>query len=105
MCVAIRSRNQRSWLITTTQPGNDSSPASSARSDFEGARRVLEGTAKRIRKYAGRDAELRSLIAELEEETTRFAAPMQAHLLKEVHFASANVARSRDIMGRACRSR
>jgi hypothetical protein len=27
----MRSRNQRSWLMTTTQPGNDSSPASSAR--------------------------------------------------------------------------
>src|SRR3954467_5071186 len=32
MGVAIRSRNQRSWLITTTQPGKDSRPASSARS-------------------------------------------------------------------------
>ena len=30
--VAIRSRNQRSWLMTTAQPGNDSRPASSARS-------------------------------------------------------------------------
>src|ERR1700675_415376 len=30
--MAMRSRNHRSWLITTAQPGNDSSPASSARS-------------------------------------------------------------------------
>jgi hypothetical protein len=30
---------------------------------------------------------------------------MQAHLLKEVHFASANVARLRDVLGRACLSR
>ena len=73
--------------------------------DFESARRVLEGTAKRIRKYAGRDADLRALVAELEREMARFAAPMQARLLKEVHFASANVARSRDVLGRACRSR
>jgi hypothetical protein len=73
--------------------------------DFDGARRVLEGTAKRIRKYAGRDSDLRSLIAELEGETARFAAPMPARLLKEVHFASANVARSRDMSGRAMRSR
>jgi Ca-activated chloride channel family protein len=79
--------------------------ASNRARDFDSARRVLEGTAKRIRKYAGRDPELRALVAELEGETARFAAPMQARLLKEVHFASANVARSRDVLGRACRSR
>jgi Ca-activated chloride channel homolog len=73
--------------------------------DFEGARRVLESTAKRIRKYAGRDPELRALVAALEGEIARFAAPMPAQLLKQVHFASANVARSRDLTGRACRSR
>jgi Ca-activated chloride channel family protein len=73
--------------------------------DFEGARRVLEGTAKRVRKYAGRDPELRALIVELEGEATRFAAPMPAALLKRVHFASANVARSRDVLGRANRNR
>jgi hypothetical protein len=73
--------------------------------DFDGARHVLEGTAKRIRKYAGRDQAMRALVAELEAETDRFAAPMPAALLKRVHFASANVARSRDATGRACRSR
>lgn len=73
--------------------------------DFDGARRVLEGTAKRIRKYAGRDQAMRALIAELEAETGRFATPMPAALLKQVHFASANVARSRDMSGRAMRSR
>jgi len=73
--------------------------------DFDGARRVLEGTAKRIRRYAGRDQEMRALVAELEGEFDRFASPMPAALLKEAHFASANVARSRDVMGRACRSR
>ena len=67
--------------------------------DFEAARRVLEGTAKRIRKYAGRDAPMRALIDELESETGRFAAPMSAPLLKQMHFASANVARSRDVTG------
>jgi hypothetical protein len=32
MWVAMRSRNQRSWLMTTAQPGNSSSASSSARS-------------------------------------------------------------------------
>jgi Ca-activated chloride channel family protein len=71
--------------------------------DFEAAKRVLEGTARRIRKYAARDATMRSLIAELESETHRFAMPMAAPLLKEAHFSSANLARSRDVMGRALR--
>jgi len=31
MCVAIRSRNQRSWLITTAQPPKLSSASSRAR--------------------------------------------------------------------------
>jgi superfamily I DNA/RNA helicase len=44
-------------------------------------------------------------LIELERETARFAAPMAPRLLKEVHFASANVARSRDLLGRVCRSR
>src|SRR3982751_1172732 len=32
MCVAMRSRNQRSWLITMMEPANSSSASSSARS-------------------------------------------------------------------------
>jgi hypothetical protein len=32
MWVAMRSRNQRSWLMTTAQPGKSSSASSSARS-------------------------------------------------------------------------
>src|ERR1700745_2849693 len=32
MCVATRSRNQRSWVITTAQPAKSSSASSSARS-------------------------------------------------------------------------
>jgi Ca-activated chloride channel family protein len=71
--------------------------------DFEAARRVLEGTARRIRTYAARDATMRALIGELEAETHRFAMPMAAPLLKEAHFSSANLARSRDVMGRAVR--
>jgi Ca-activated chloride channel family protein len=73
--------------------------------DFGEAQWQLQATAKRIRKYAGRDPELRALVAELEAESQRFAAPMSAPLLKRAHFASANVARSRDEMGRARRAR
>lgn len=73
--------------------------------DFDGARRVLEATAKRIRGYAGRDAELRSIVAELEGEGHQFAAALAPAMLKEVHFASSNLARSRDVQGRSMKSR
>jgi Ca-activated chloride channel family protein len=73
--------------------------------DFDRARRVLEGTARRIRGYAKRDAVMLGLIAELNEEVVRFAAPMPEQSRKAMHFASANMARSRDVTGRAMRSR
>ena len=69
--------------------------------DFNGARHILEGTARRIRKYAVGDPLLRGLVKELEGEKTAFAAPMAEMRLKQVHFMSANVARSRDTMGRS----
>jgi Ca-activated chloride channel family protein len=73
--------------------------------DFDGARRVLEGTAKRIRRYAGRDVVLRTLIEELSDQAGQFERAVPAMLLKEVHFASHAMARSRDMSGRAMRSR
>ena len=73
--------------------------------DFEGARKAVDGVARRIRKYAGRDTAMRALLHELESEAEQFRAPMAPALLKKVHFASANVARSRDMSGRAMRSR
>jgi hypothetical protein len=73
--------------------------------DFEHARWVLGATAKRIRKYAGRDAVMRALVNELENETQLFDRAMAPAMLKQVHFASANMARSRDVTGRAMRSR
>lgn len=69
--------------------------------DFDGARRILEGTARRIRRYAVGDPLLRGLVKELESERTAFAAPMAEMRLKEVHFMSGNAARSRDSMGRS----
>jgi Ca-activated chloride channel family protein len=73
--------------------------------EYGDAQWQLAATAKRIRKYAGRDPELRALVAELEGESQRFAAPMSMPDLKRAHFASASVARSRDAMGRARRAR
>ena len=69
--------------------------------DYDGARRVLDATARRIRAYAGADAVLRGVIDDLATERVVFAAPMAEPRLKEAHFASANMLRSRDATGRA----
>jgi hypothetical protein len=73
--------------------------------DFEGARNAVNGVARRIRKYAGRDAAMRDLVHALEDEAEQFRAPMAPALLKQVHFSAGNAARSRDMSGRAMRSR
>ena len=74
------------------------------RHDFQAAERLLKGTARRIRKYADGDPMLRELVASLEEEAPTYAAQMAPQALKAAHFASANVARSRDVQGRSLRS-
>ena len=73
--------------------------------DYGSARRVLDATGRRIRAYAGRDPELRGLVGELASEGDTFAAPMPALALKDVHFASANLARTRDAQGRSVKRR
>jgi hypothetical protein len=73
--------------------------------DFERARKAVMGVARRIRNCAGRDADMRRLVHELDAEAEQFNRPMAPAMLKEVHFASANVARSRDMSGRAMRRR
>ena len=45
--------------------------------DFDGARHAVEATARRIRGYAGRDAELRAILAELEGAVQELAVPMR----------------------------
>jgi Ca-activated chloride channel family protein len=69
--------------------------------DFGEAQYGLTATAKAIGVYAGRDPELRDIVAQLESEAQNFAAPMDAAMLKEAHFAASTMARSRDITGRA----
>ncbi len=73
--------------------------------DFAGARHVLAATAKRIREYAGRDARMREIVAELAVEGETFSAPMPSLMLKEAHFASANLSRMRSAEGRALKHR
>jgi hypothetical protein len=63
----------------------------------------MAATARRIRSYAGKDAELRELAAVLEAEQGVFAAPMAESQRKQTHYASANALRSRDAMGHSRR--
>jgi Ca-activated chloride channel family protein len=69
--------------------------------DYDAARAALGRVARRIRRYTGRDAELRQIVAELEEEADRMAAPMVEESRKELYFASANQLRSRAYDGKA----
>jgi hypothetical protein len=73
--------------------------------DYRAARAVLDATGRRIRGYAGRNLKLREVVGELESEGERFSAPMPAMALKDAHFASANLARSRDSFGRSRKER
>lgn len=67
--------------------------------DFDGARRVLDGTRGRIEGYAGDDPDLRSLLGTLAGEELVYAAPMAEASRKSLHYASANLLRSRDGAG------
>jgi Ca-activated chloride channel family protein len=69
--------------------------------DFEGARGVLEATAGRIREYAGTDRETIALADSLTRERATVSAPMPEQSRKQMHFASANLLRSRDAQGRS----
>jgi len=69
--------------------------------DFEGARWVLDGTRGRIEGYAGDDPAMRSLLGTLAEEEVVYAAPMAELSRKRLHYASANLLRSRDGTGRS----
>jgi len=73
--------------------------------DYAAASRALASTAKRIHAYAGRDSQLSELVDALEDEAEVYSAPVAPAMLKQVHFASANMARSRDAMGRSMRQR
>ncbi|HUR15687.1 MAG TPA: VWA domain-containing protein [Candidatus Limnocylindrales bacterium] len=71
--------------------------------DYGRAAAALTSVAKRIRSYAGRDTEMRNLIASLDADAQQLAAPMPPAALKEMHFRSYRSAKTRDEMGRAMR--
>jgi hypothetical protein len=71
--------------------------------EYTDARRALRGVARRIRAYAGSDAELRELAGQLIAEERAFSAPMAELDRKHAHFSSANLQRSRDPGGHAQR--
>ena len=75
------------------------------RGDYPAAAAALSAVAKRIRGYAAGDLALGTLVAELERDATEMAAPMAAMELKERHFASYNVARTRTESGQARRAK
>lgn len=69
--------------------------------DYDGARHLVEATARRIRGYAGRDPELRAILSELEGALQELAAPMMEMDRKVMYAASAYVMRSRMADGTA----
>jgi Ca-activated chloride channel family protein len=71
--------------------------------DFEAAGAVLLAVAKRIRTYAGRDAELRGIIAELEQDAETMSVAMSAMDLKTTYFRSHASAKMRMPSGAAMR--
>ena len=71
--------------------------------NYPAAMAALMSVAKRIRSYAGRDDEMRQIVAELERDSTELSAPMPAMRLKEVHFQSYASAKFRNINGSALR--
>jgi Ca-activated chloride channel family protein len=73
--------------------------------DFAGARRVLHGTAQKIRQYAGSDSELRSLARELERQAEELSGrALNAMELKQRHFAEYALASMREPDGLAKRA-
>ncbi len=69
--------------------------------DYVGARQVVEATAKRIRKYAGRDPEMRAILAELDREAGEFDAPMMEMNRKVAYAQSSYAMYSRMADGKA----
>ena len=72
--------------------------------DLAGARRVIERTAARIRRYAGGDAELEGIVDGLERAVPEYGEMvMPASALKASFFVAENLQKSRMATGRAGR--
>ncbi|HWT44791.1 MAG TPA: VWA domain-containing protein [Vicinamibacterales bacterium] len=70
---------------------------------FEEAAALLEKTAKRIKEYAGSDAQLLEIVASLHHRRPGYSAPMPAAALKQEHYASSNAMTLRSAVGKARR--
>jgi Ca-activated chloride channel homolog len=71
--------------------------------NYPAAMAALATVAKRIKGYAGRDTEMRQIVAELERDSAQLSAPMPAMALKEMHFKSYASAKFRNMNGTAFR--
>ena len=72
-----QSRNRQvDWAVATLYAGRvrEEAVERSREGDLEGARRVLHATARCIRKYAGDEPRLRTLVAQLEAEAEEYGA-------------------------------
>lgn len=72
--------------------------------EYEKAGDLLQATAQRIRAYAATDPELLAIVDELTVRHIAFEAPVAEYALKQTHYASANIARSRTSEGHALKS-
>jgi hypothetical protein len=72
--------------------------------DFDRARRVLEGTARRIRSYARRDEELLGIARALREEVATYSSAMNPMALKVSFYVAESGVKGRDRSGRARRT-
>jgi hypothetical protein len=75
------------------------------RGDYRSARRALDRTARRIRSYAGHDAELGAIAQRLDDEAAGFEHAMTKRSLKAAYATSHYALQSRDAAGQARRSR
>ena len=71
--------------------------------DFTRARRVIEGTRRRIARYANNDPQLNAVVQELERDGVSFCRAMDAPELKASYFAAEVFRRSRNHDGSARR--
>ena len=72
--------------------------------DYRRAADLLAATAARIKSYAGNDTELRAIVDELTARHVVMEAPVPEYDRKQMHYSSANLARSRTVQGLAMRA-
>lgn len=73
--------------------------------DYEAAQHAIAGTARRIRKYAGHDPDLRSIVENLQLEEPTFVAPMPEMSRKMAYAASSYAMNSRSVVGKALKAK